>query len=261
MSYTRPGAARSTRMFEGSPARPVGLQAPELRRRQLPLTRRYEISYLDDLGEIQDTTRIAPALPVFEEAFSAFAHGVILNTASGPVAIEDILPGDTLMCASGRLATVRWKGAITLVPGAPTITGEPEKLCRVTPDAFGLSRPSRDVVLGPSARRLDRDATVRAVTGTEAAMVPLSAQADGVSVIQVTPATPVRVYHRVTDRHEAVVAGGLEIETYHPGPDAAYSLSSEMRELFLQLFPHVNALGDFGRLLWPRLTSDDLLAV
>lgn len=258
MSYTRPGAARSTRVFEGSVAKPVGFTAPQMQRRQLPLTRRYEISWLDHLGDIQEFTRIAPALPVFEEAFSAFAHGVILNSAAGPIAIEDVMPGDTLMCASGRMATVRWKGAITLVPGAPTVSGDPDQLVRVTPDAFGLGKPSRDVLLGPSARRLDRDAAARAVTGSEAALVPLRAQSDGVSIIDVTPVTPVRVYHLVCDRHETVIAGGLEIETYHPGPDATYSLTSEMRELFLQLFPMFTSLGDFGRLLWPRLSDEDL---
>jgi len=43
-----------------------------------------------------------------------------------------------------------------------------------------------------------------------------------------------------------------EVESFHPGPDAVYSLSDEMREQFIALFPHKKNLHDFGRMLWPR---------
>ena len=56
------------------------------------LSRRYEIEWLQD-GEVFNATRPALALPVFEQAFGAFAHGVIIQTTEGPVAVEDLCPG------------------------------------------------------------------------------------------------------------------------------------------------------------------------
>ena len=51
--------------------------------------------------------------------------------------------------------------------------------------------------------------------------------------------------------------GGVEVESYHPGPDAHYSMSQEMRAVFLGLFPHVTAMQDFGRVLWPRFEASE----
>ena len=59
----------------------------------------------------------------------------------------------------------------------------------------------------------------------------------------------------------AVLAAGLEVETYHPGPETPLSLSEEMMAQFLTFFPHLNALRDFGRLTAPRLTADDMQSI
>ncbi len=224
------------------------------------VSRRFETEWLQD-GEVMSNMVVAPALPAFEQAFGAFTHGVLIQTTEGPVAVEDLIPGMYLECASGRTSQLMWKGSITLVPGAPTLNHEPDKLYRVMPDAFGLARPSQDQTFGPHARRLDRDAKIRSAIGAEAALAPLSAMADGYGVIQVTPVSPTRVYHLVCDRHETILAAGLEVETYHPGPDAPLSLPEEVLNLFMSFFPHLASFREFGRLAAPRLTAEDLDAI
>ncbi len=67
------------------PQRPAG--------RPIPLTRRYEVTWIDDDGQLDSFVRIAPALPVFEQAFCAFAHGALVSTTEGPVPVEDVEPG------------------------------------------------------------------------------------------------------------------------------------------------------------------------
>ncbi|MEM9708703.1 MAG: Hint domain-containing protein [Pseudomonadota bacterium] len=220
------------------------------------MTRRFELEWLDGDGFPQDLTKIAPALPVFEEAFAAFTHGTLIQTADGPVAVEDLAPGSEIARTDGTSVPLLWKGAITIVPGAPTLREAPEKLYRVTADAFGLGRPARDILLGPDARILTRDAGIRGSVGSEAAYVPISALADGESVVEVTPMAPVRVYHLVTERHDTILAGGLEVETFSPRADLHESLSHEMMAVFASLFPQFDTLREFGRARWPRLSRE-----
>ena len=178
------------------------------------LTRRFEVEWLE--GEnVMDSVHVAPALPVFEKAFAAFTHGVLIQTAEGPVAVEDLVPGTQLECANGRTSRLMWKGSIMLVPNAPALGDEPDRLYRVMPDAFGLGRPVQDQTFGPHARRLDRDPKIRASLGAEMALVPLSALADGHSVIEVTPMSATRVYHLACEDHATILAAGLlTLRTY-----------------------------------------------
>ena len=268
MSYDRPMAPRSAHRSHSvptskpwtvrTPTRPL---RPVVHSRPLPLTRRFEIEWLDEDNFAQDLTRIAPALPAFEEAFAAFTHGTLIQTVDGPVAVEDLAPGAELATADGETAPLMWKGAITIVPGAPTLRETPEKLYRVTADAFGLGRPARDVLLGPDARLLTRDPSVRAAVSADAAYVPVSSLADGVSVVEVTPVNPIRVYHLHTSRHLTLLAGGLEVETFAPRTSMSESLSHEMMAVFMTLFPHLETLRDFGRARWPRLSREMMDAV
>ena len=223
-------------------------------------SRRYDIEWFEN-GDILHETRTALALPAFEQAFGAFAHGILIQTAEGPVAIEDLLPGTWIETADGQLSQLLWKGSITLVPGAPSSGDEPDKLYRVMPDAFGLGRPNQDQTFGPHARRINRDPKIRASLGTETALVPLSAVSDGMSVIEVTPVAPTRVYHLACASHETILAAGLEVETYHPGPEAPISLPEEMMRQFLTFFPHIRDFRDFGRLAMPRVGAEEFASV
>lgn len=233
--------------------------APALRHGQspAPMTRRYEVSWIDDDGTIDSFVRIAPAIPIFENAFSAFAHGALVATSEGPVAVEDLVPGMEVETVAGGFEQLRWIGAMTFIPDAPAQDDRPQRLYRVTADALGFGRPANDVTFGPAARILNRDPAVRTALGCEAALAPVSSFEDGVGVVAVAPATPVRIYHLAFNGHHVIRAGGIEVETYHPGPDAHYSMSQELRKVFLSLFPYMETLQGFGRVLWPRFETQD----
>ncbi len=223
------------------------------------VTRRFECDWLE-AGDVQTTISVAPALPAFEAAFNAFTHGALIQTDFGPVAVEDLCPGMMLETADGRYTRLLWKGSITLVPGAPTL-GDELKLYRVMPDAFGLGRPAQDQTFGPGARRIDRDPKLRGSMGTDAVFVPLSAIVDGHGVVEVTPVSPTRVYHLACAEHATILAAGLEVETFHPGPETPISLPEEMLALFMRFFPHLDNVRDFGRLGVPRVSEEELFAL
>lgn len=245
-----------------SPSRPVSPpartdSAPPCR---APLARRYEIAYLDAAGRFETCTRLAPAIPEFEEAFSAFARGTVIATTEGPVAIEDLVPGMSVLTGEGRAARVTWIGSMTLFPprALPGLHGA--ALTRITADAFGIGRPMPDLLLGPRARILVRDARCRFATGVEAAYAPARSFADGVSIIEVTPLAPVTVYHIVLDRQGSIRAAGLEIESFHPGARMADGFDPQLAQVFLSLFPHIRSVADFGTPAHPRMSAAEVEA-
>lgn len=226
--------------------------------RSRPLMRRYEIAHLTPNQEIHDVTRLAPALATFEDCFAALGRGALLQTDLGPTAVEDLLPGDKVLTASGGLQTLLWKGSMTIVPGATPNNPKPAKMTRVAADTFGLGRPSPDLVLGPAARIAHRSNGVRTLTGSDAAFIPVEDFTDNEQFIELTPIAPVHVYQLGFENHERICVNGLEIESLHPGALHTLGLKIEMQQLLMSLFPHKTALSDFRAMLHPRIRLKDL---
>jgi hypothetical protein len=108
-----------------------------------------------------------------------------------------------------------------------------------------------------------RDARVRGVAGVSAAYAPARAFRDGDTAVSVTPIAPMSVYHLALDRHGSVYAGGLEVESFHPGAGLADTIDPQMGGLYLSLFPHIASFDDFGPEAHPRLTlpqTEEMLA-
>jgi len=225
-----------------------------------PQVRRYTTTTLLPNGNICETRHLAPAMPLFEDAFCAFARGSLVDTEMGPVAIEDLLPGDKVLTVDGEVQPVVWKGSVTIVPGLKQQKRE-LKLTRLMADSFGLSRPMRSMVAGPSARLLHTPMNMRALAGQSRILAPVTAFVDGVNIIETAPPTAVELFHFCLPRHAAVRVGGLEFESYHPGTNATRMISHAMRSLFLNLFSHVDSVGEFGPVAYPRAGEGQVDAI
>jgi len=226
--------------------------------RSRPLMRKYEIAHLTSSSEIVEETRLAPAMPAFEEAFAAFGRGAIVQTKMGPIAVEDLLPGDRVLTSENGYQTLLWKGSMTIIPGAQNARPEMGTMTRVTADALGLGRPTPDLVLGPAARILHKANGVRTLTGADCAFVPVRDFIDQSQIIELTPIAPVHVYQLGFSNHELIKVNGIEIESLHPGPIHALGIRSDMLPLFQSMFPHKEKLGAFGTMAYPRIRLRDL---
>lgn len=212
-------------------------------------TRTYDIAALRADSTLSVASMKAPALPLFENAFAAFARGVLIASPKGPMAIEDIQPGDWLNTSVGQPAEVMWIGSTSFVPAD---TGKRMPLIRIMADSFGENRPGSYVTVGPAARILQTPPHLRGATAGAAVLTPIQEFVDGVNVIEVVPPTPVRLFHLCLSRHAAVDVGGLQMETYHPGTGATRTVTHAQRDLFLSMFPHIAHITDFGPLAHPR---------
>lgn len=233
---------------------PSGMAKP----RSTPLMRSVEILSLGPDGQVTETNRLVPALPAFDEAFAAIARGAVLATERGPVAIEDLWPGDRIRTADGGLETVLWRGSTMVVPRAQGQDPAMGRLIRIATDALGLARPTPDLVLGPKARIVCRAPGVRVLTGSDAALVPVVDFVDGVGLVEITPASPVQVFHLGLARHRRIVAQGVEVESQHPGSAHLLGLREDLLQLYLSCFPHVTSIAEFGPAMLPRLRRADL---
>lgn len=220
--------------------------------------RRYEVVHLLANGDIDDFSRIAPAVSAFEDSFASLARGALLKTQRGTVAIEDILPGDEVRTVENGFQKVHWRGAMSVVPQARGQDPRMGKLIRVSADALGVGRPMHDLMLGPSARLYHRSPTLERVTGHKAAFVPASDFIDGINIIEVQPQTPVQVFQLGFTNHERIVANGVEVDSQNPGARHELNLRGDMLDLYLSLFPHVSRVEDFGMLAYPRLSLRDI---
>lgn len=221
------------------------------------LMRRYEVAHLTPSKTIEDFSKIAPAMPVFEDAFAAFGRGAILRTQSGMMAVEDLLPGDNVLTDHGY-QTLLWHGTMSIVPGARNPRPEIGTMTRITADALGFGRPAPDLVLGPAARMLHRSPATRILTGADAALIPVRDFIDGDQLIELRRIAPVHCYQLGFAEHACVNVNGIDVETLHPGPAHAIGLGPDLLPHLMAMFPHMRNLTDFGPLTAPRLNKADI---
>lgn len=220
--------------------------------------RKYEITYLTDDGQIAEMSRVAPAVPTFENAFGVLGRGATVTTGTGTMAVEDLLPGDKIKLSNGTFETLLWRGMMVVNPDNAGEMGENICLTRVTAEALGPDRPTHDLILGPTAHLLYRASGVRILTGKRAAYIPARDFIDGTQFIELRPMSQVNVYQLGFARQESIAVNGLEIESLHPGTVFALGLRGDMLSQYLSLFPHKHCLQDFGEMRNPRLRMRDL---
>lgn len=226
------------------PAKPDGKPSAQLRR--------YEVCSLLDNGSVTETRHIAPALPLFEQAFTAFSRGSLVETDFGPVAIEDLLPGDRVQTHDGGFEDVVWKGMTTLIPARSSASGASMKLTSFMADSFGMQKPMSCVVAGPAARLLATPPHLRHSAQSGEVLTPAQDFQDGMNIFETAPPAPVDMFHICLRNHAVFKVGGLLFESYHPGADALRLVSYPIKTLFLNMFPHVDGLSDFGPLAFDR---------
>ena len=238
-----------TDRFAPSQERPQRTQA---------LMRKFEIAKLLPCGDARTSHHLAPATDLFEATCSAFARGALISTPMGPVAIEDLYPGDLVDTVDGDPMPVTWIGSTSFVPAQALPTSSLKGLIRLVADGYSNSSALGDLLLGQNARLLQSSPALKEKIGVGAVLTPVRDLEDGFSAFLISPPSPVRLFHIRTAKHAAVYANGRAVETYHPGKGVEDLLGNNIRSLFLSLFPDIDKFEDFGALAYPRMSKDTL---
>ena len=212
-------------------------------------------SYLDQAGDIVDAVHNIPDLPELVAACAAFSRGTLIATEDGPVAVEDLLPGDRIITRDNGPVPLRWCGATAINYRADAAQAASGSL-RLLAHALGDQRPTTDLILHQSARVLVDHAACTLAIGKRAALVPVRALRDSDSVIELRPIGAVEFFNLAFDRHEIIFANGVETEGYHPGPRVCATIGGEVHHHLAHLFPYMSGhLDRFGPLSRPRLSD------
>ncbi len=210
-----------------------------------------DLAWVDPKGRAVWDVRRLPDTPEIATAVSCLARGSMLRTESGPIAIEDLMPGDRVATASGT-AEIRWIGSRSYHSG-----GERPRLWRVSARAFGGQGPEADILLGSDAQVLIDSPRCVPLVGKRQAFAPVAAFEDGVSVTAVTPPGDVSVYGLACASQEAVLVAGLPVESYHPARTTARSLNRVVLSDMAKLFPHAAETDGFGAPRIPYLSISE----
>jgi hypothetical protein len=136
-----------------------------------------------------------------------FARGTLIQTASGPVPVEELEVSDRLSLyvkptSNDSTDLVKWVGRQTLHPAmANLIDYLPIK---ISSNALGLGQPFQDLSVSPDHAIL--------FDGT---LIHAKALVNGTSIVQMTEwAGNVEYFHIETENHELIYANGLPAETF-----------------------------------------------
>ena len=210
---------------------------------------RYDLAWIDHRGAATWDNRSLPETPEIEAAVSSFARGTLLRGPRGPIAIEDLVPGDRVATRDGGTAQIDWIGSRNYFG-----EGERPTFYRVAAGAFGGRGPMQDIQLGAHAHVLIDNIRCRGLVGGLLAFAPIAAFEDGHSVTAIVPQGEVTVYGIACSGQEAVLAADLPVESYHPARATRRSLTRTVLSDMAKLFPQTASGAGFGAPRIPYLT-------
>ncbi len=180
----------------------------------------------------------------FSDAYTAldpicFCAGTLIETETGPRAIETLRPGDRVRTLDHGLQPLRWIGRrdldATALAAAPHLAP-----VRIRAEALGRGLPRHDLLVSPQHRILLRSAIAERMSGAREVLIGAKHLIGYPGITQMPPgAGPVSYLHLLFDRHEVVFANGAEAESLYTGAQALRSLTRAARAEIFELFPEL----------------------
>ncbi|QFT71810.1 Hint domain-containing protein [Ruegeria sp. THAF33] len=174
-----------------------------------------------------------------------FAAGTLIETESGPLAIETLEAGHMVATADHGLQPIRWIESSRIPP---------ERLCdepalrpvRISAGSLGPNEPSRDLLVSQQHRILVKGPKVELLFGASEALVAAKHLCGWPGIGIDTSVQTVEYLHVLLDRHEILNAEGAQAESLFLGEEALYSLSSEALRELASIFPDRPTSGHTG---------------
>ena len=134
------------------------------------------------------------------DPFTCYVRGTRIMTAMGPVAIEDLKPGDLLVTRFGPLRRLKFLGRQSFGGAFLRQRGAP---VRIAAGALGPDQPSHDLFVSPDHSMLIDDR-----------LVQVKLLINGVSITQTATTAMVDYFHLDFGVHDCVIAEGAWSESY-----------------------------------------------
>ena len=178
-----------------------------------------------------------------------FGEGTLIDTPSGPRAVEDLRAGDWVTTFDDGPQRILWISHSEFSwPGH----SENELPIQIRAGALGPGRPARNLVVSPQHKVLlqdpDKDGGV--------VLVPAKGLTTRPGIRVMRGRRSVTYYHMLLQSHAVLVSEGLPSESFYPGPQALRMLQKPQRDEILAHLPALFAGGvtGYGPHRWPVLS-------
>lgn len=159
-----------------------------------------------------------------------FVAGTMIETISGLVAVENLVPGDMVLTVDNGVQPLRWVGC-RVVPAEGNFAP-----IHIAKNTFGKHD---SLFLSPQHRVLIRDVLAELLFENSEVLVAAKDLVNGSSV-QVIEGGQVEYVHILFDAHEVVFSGGLATESFLPGPQTSASFETDIVNEITALFPELD---------------------
>jgi hypothetical protein len=158
-----------------------------------------------------------------------FVRGTLVETADGPVAVENLTPGDLVFTMDNGLQPISWIGS-----SHRRGHGDIAPIC-IKKGALGNTT---DLYVSPQHRMLVQGPLAELYFGEDQVLATAKSLVSG-DMIYRAPCEEVEYFHVMFDRHQIIYANGAPSESFKPGAQGMASLSDETQQEIYDLFPEL----------------------
>ena len=176
---------------------------------------------------LQSVTTVTPP-PV------CFLSGTLIQTPSGPVAVDDLQSGDLVMTVDGGSQPLAWAtSSLHTWPGSD----EKHKPILIKQGAFGPDLPSSDLSVSPQHHIVMKGKLCVALFGADEVLAPAKGLTGLAGVRVMAGKKAAEYFHLMMAQHEILIAQGVETESFYPGPTSLQMMSAGQRASLLAVVP------------------------
>lgn len=166
-----------------------------------------------------------------ENLIVCFAAGTLIETSTGPQAVETLRSGDLVNTLDDGPQPIRWIGGTTVSghgANAPVLIRR------------GAIGNLRDLWVSQNHRILVTGAAAELLFG-EAQVLVAAKHLVNDSTIRIVPCETVAYWHFLCDSHQIVFAEGSPVESLYPGQQSLKAVTPVERDEIIALFPDLGA--------------------
>jgi hypothetical protein len=172
-------------------------------------------------------------------SITCFAKGTMIETVSGPVAVEELTPGMLIETISGDFKPLRL--ALSRMISCHELSDEKLRPVRITAGTLGNGLPKTDLLVSRQHRMVVTSKIVQRMFGLESVLLPAIKLTDLPGIYVDHEVQSVEYFHLVFDDHEILFANGAPSESFYPGPIAIDALTDDARIELYKIFPKLES--------------------
>lgn len=170
-----------------------------------------------------------------------FKKDTTIETPDGARAIENLAVGDRDLTRDNGVQVIRWIGCRTLSKLDLVLHPKLAPI-RIEAGTLGYNQPKQALSVSPQHRILVRSKVAERMFGANEILIATKhlLTIDGIEIE--SDLVNVAYFHILFDRHEIVVANGIETESLYLGPQTRKSISKAAWDENSDLFPELQTL-------------------